>query len=168
MAPALGGHGAGAAADEDDEIGRVDDGARLGRAAVAADDSGCEQAPFVDAALAADGGGDGRAEAVGQELQLRLGPGDDGAAAADEDGAGRRPQPRGRGFDCRLVRRRAAGGAAVQGRVGPDVALLHRVLLHIVGQAEMDGTRAPRRHLGEGRADGGRDRRGLVEDAVPL
>ena len=39
MAPALGGHRAGAAADENDQIGLIDDRARLGRAAVGADDA---------------------------------------------------------------------------------------------------------------------------------
>jgi len=58
VAPALGGDRAGAAADEDDEVGGIDDGARLGRAAVRADDARGERVPLVDRALAADAGGD--------------------------------------------------------------------------------------------------------------
>ena len=70
MPPALGGDRAGAAADEHDQVGLIDDGARLGRAAVAADHAERQRMVLGDAALAADRGGDGRVEQLGERAKL--------------------------------------------------------------------------------------------------
>src|SRR5205814_2870407 len=57
VAPALGGHRAGAATHEHYYIRVIDDGARLWRAAVRAHHADRLRAALVDRALAADGGG---------------------------------------------------------------------------------------------------------------
>src|SRR5438445_12246591 len=58
MAPALGGYRAGAAADENDQIRLIDDGARVWRTGVGADDADGEGILIPDGALAADGASD--------------------------------------------------------------------------------------------------------------
>ncbi len=74
MAPTFGGHRAGAAADEDYQIGLIDNGARLRRAAVGADHADGERVLFVDRAFAADGCRHRRAKPLGEFDQLRLAP----------------------------------------------------------------------------------------------
>ena len=72
MAPALGGHRAGAAADEDHHVRRIDHRARLRRAAVRSDHADRARAALVDRALAADRRGDRRAERLGERQELRF------------------------------------------------------------------------------------------------
>src|SRR5262249_21192570 len=150
-------NGAGAEPDEDDKIRSFDAGAGGGRAAVAADDADGEGVVLGDAALAADSGGHRSAQALRQELQLALGAGDDDAAAADEQRARRRPQMRCGRLYHGLVRCNAARGAAAQAWFGPDFMFIDGILLHVIGQAEVDSAWPPAGHFSEGLADSARD-----------
>src|SRR5207253_10570840 len=85
VAPALGGDRAGAAANEEDEVGGIDDGARLGRAAVRADDACGERVLLVDRALAADAGGNRGGELLRQFEQFAFRLRDHHATATDEN-----------------------------------------------------------------------------------
>ncbi|MNC89592.1 hypothetical protein D3C83_55540 [compost metagenome] len=85
MAPALGGHRTCAAAHEDDQVGLRERFARGQRAAVRADHAETERVVFGQAALAADGGRDRRAEQLRERGELVFRVGDHHAAAADEN-----------------------------------------------------------------------------------
>ena len=86
MAPAFGGHRAGAAADENDQIGLIDDRARFRRAAVGADHADGERMLFVNRAFAADGRRHRRREPLGEfEQAPARARGNHDAAAADEN-----------------------------------------------------------------------------------
>ena len=98
IAPALGGHRAGAAADEHHQVRLRQRFSRRQRAAIRADHAQAKWMVLGKAALAAHGGRHRRAEQGGERFQLRLRMGDHHAAAADENG-----QFRGRKRNRRLL-----------------------------------------------------------------
>jgi hypothetical protein len=100
-----------------DEVCLIDHGARLGRAAVGADDPERQRMVLGDAALAADRGGDGRIEQVGERAKLRLRAGDYRAAAAEEQRALGGQDRLCRGLDRCRVGRRPPGGIGGQGGI---------------------------------------------------
>ena len=83
MAPTFGGHRAGAAADEKNQIGLIDNRPRLRRAAVGADYADGERMLFVNRTFAADGCRHRRREPFGELDELGLGMRDHDSAAAD-------------------------------------------------------------------------------------
>lgn len=168
VAPAFGRHGTGAAADENDEVGGVDDAPRLGRAPVRADDADRERVVLGDAALPADRRGDRRADTFGERSEGRLRARDDDASAADEDRRrGVREEP------CRIVDRVVVGSAPLGGidpepRVGVQRGFVEGLLLDVVGQAQMRRARPVRGHRAERGADEAGQVLGAIDHFVPL
>ena len=168
MPPALGGDRPGAAADEHDHVRFVDQRTGFGGAAVAADHAERQRMILGDAALAADGGGDGRLEQLGQLAQFPLGTGHHRATAADEQRAlGGQDRLR-RRLDRRRLGRRAPGGIGAERGIGVHRSLVDRVLLDVERQPEMHGAGPAGGHVAERRAHGDRDLFGAVDHLIPL
>src|SRR5947199_10408864 len=141
MAPALGGYRAGAAADENDQIRLIDDGARLWRAAVGADDADGEWMLLADGTLAADGGSDRSGEPLRKLEKFLLRTGDHHAAAAEKHRMGRATEPFCRAPDEVRVGGGAAGRILAEGCMAPDVGPIHRACLHVGTQHDVRRTR---------------------------
>ena len=167
-APALGGDRAGPTADEDHEIGRLDDGAGLARAAVAADDADRQGVVVDQASLAADGGCDRCAELFGKGFQGGLRTRDHDTAATDEQRPPGRGQQVGGALDGCGVGRHPARREPPERLVGPDLGELDRLLLDVEGQPDMGGARTSRGHLCEGPPKGARQLGAMVDHVVPL
>ena len=168
MAPALGGYRAGAAADENDQIRLIDDGARLWRAAVGADDADGEWMLIADGALAADGGSDRSGEPLRKLEKFLLRAGDHHAAAAEKHRMGRAAQQFCRASDEVRVWGDAAGRILAEGCIAPDVGPIHRAFLHVERQRDVRRTRPAGGHLVKRGAEGARDLLRAIEDRVPF
>ena len=68
----------------------------------------------------------------------------------------------------RRIRRGGQGREGLETLVRPEVRLIHRRLLHVERQAEMDRTRPPGRHLAKRPAHHTRQRGGRPDQAVPF
>ena len=138
MAPTFGGHRAGAAADENDQVGLVDDRARFRRAAVGADHADGERMLFVNGAFAADGRRHRRREPLGEIEQARSRLAEittpppqmkTGLAASRSKRAAR--------FDGVRRRARSFGRTTAVVRIAPNIRSSHQAVLHIERQSDM-------------------------------
>ena len=168
MPPALGGDRTGAAANEYDEIGGIDDRARLGRAAIGAHHADRERMIFGNRTLAADGGRHRCRKTLGEFDQLVLGTRQHDAAAADEDRPPRAAQQLCRQFDVKRIRRDAPRRVFSQRRIGPDLAFFDRPILHVERQCDMRRARAPGGHRLESGAERARHVGRAIEHRVPF
>ena len=168
MAPALGGHGARATADEDDQVGLVEHGARLVAASVRADDAERERMPVKDRSLTADGGRDHRTDPLGQRRDLGARPGDHRTATADQKRPASARHRLERRPHRRRVRPRAPGGERAEILVRPDLRRVELSLLHVERYAEMHRARPTGRHLAKRPAHIARQGGSLLDHRVPL
>ena len=168
MAPALGGHRAGAAADEHNQIRLIDDRARLGRAAVGADDADGQRMVFVDRTFAADRGGDRRGQALRELEQLRLGLRHHHAAAADKNRMRCVLQQVTCALDACGVRRDPLGRIAAKAWLAPNFRSLDRAVLHVEGQSDVRRAGPAGGDLFESGAESARHVLCAVEHHVPF
>ena len=166
--PVLGGGGAGACADEHHQIGLRHHGARGLDAAIGAHHAGIERMAARQAALAADAGAHGRVEQGGQRIQCGAGARDQHAAAADQHGGACRHQAVGSLGHGRRIGRGPVGRIVVMPWLGPDIGRIQRVLLHVIGQADMGGAGPARGHGAKGAAHGVRNLVHAVDGGIPL
>jgi hypothetical protein len=150
-----------ATADEDHQIGRRDDLARLVRAAVGADHADGQRMVVGDHAVAADRRGDGRVQQLRPVRPVPRRARDDRPAPADEDRALGRQDHLGRRHDQIRRRTGAEGGEPAVLVLGPEVEV-EGLLLQVVGQPDM-GRAGPTRSRGpKGGAEDVRDLRDVV------
>ena len=157
MAPALGGHRARAAADEDDQVRLIDDATCFRRPAVGAHDAHRQRMLLADRALAADGGGDRGREPLRKLAEFLFRAGNDGSAATDKDRLSRIAEQLRRPLDEIRIGRHAPCRVAAEARIAPHVGALHRAVLHIERQRDVGCAWPAGGHLIEGGAENARD-----------
>ena len=119
-------------------------------------------------ALAADAGAHRRVEHGGQGVQCGAGAGNHHTAAADQHGRACGHQALGSFVHGSWVGGGAVGREVVVPWLGPHVALVDGVLLHVVGQADVRGTGAAGGHGAEGAAHGVGNLVHAVNGGVPF
>ena len=164
----LGGGGASACADEQHQVGLRHHGARGLDTAIGAHHACVERVGVGQTALAADAGAHRRVEQGGQCIQCGAGAGNHHTAAADQHGRACGHQALGSFVHGSWVGGRAVGWEVVMPWLGPHVALVDGVLLHVVGQADVRGTGAAGGHGAEGAAHGVGNLVHAVNGGVPF
>ena len=166
--PVLGGGRSRACADEQHQVRLHHDLARGLHAAVGAHHAGVERVRVRERPLAAHGAAYRRVQQGRERLERLAGARDDDAAAADDHRCARGDKLVGGALDVGGVRARAHGGEALVAILGPHVGVIDRLLLQIVGQADVRGTRPARGHRAKGASHRARDLLRAVDGRVPL